>query len=1078
MNEQTNDSTISSAAAATSDVVAAFKPEMTERGPIVWGPVDGPLEAPAKEIGSGPLYIDAEEVMPEIGADPAMDANARKKFSFNVDRRDFLKIFGAGAVASSAACVRRPVELAIPYVNQPVDFVPGVANYYATTCGECAAGCGVVVRTREGRPTKLEGNPDHPISQGGLCALGQSGLQALYHPERRSGPMKNNGGQMSASNWDSVYAELAEKMAGKRVAIFTGGATGNRHQFYRDWLKQIGSSEDNLFTYESNNLYGALTQSHAMVYGVEAMPRYDIRAARTLFGIGADFLDVGQSPVFSAKSFAAMHSFQGGTMGKFTQFESVLTQTGGRADFRHVIPPNAELITTLLLVKALAAHSGAKGSAAARAAINKVLAANASVLEGAYDAIGVKPEVFTEAAEELLTKGPGLVMVGGSHSFDASATQLQIAGIMANELCGAYGQTVFIDRGWMTSPVKAGDLKRFMAAAANLDAVIFIDTNPAFTIPAAFGFGDAVKNIGTVVSIQVQPCETDLLAQYVLNGHHYLESWGDEQPVAGFWSARQPAIRATTDSRQAEDVLLWIAAAAKKPMGYSEYRDYLRSKWKSVQALIDAKVEFPLFFNAVLRRGFVGKLSQRAAEPFKDISTAMTVPALKPAGTLALLAPIDPRLHDGRGASRPVLQEVGDGMTSICWDTWVGLNPGTAKKLGLKRNDLLTIEGAGGSVKAGLYPTPGLHPDAVVIHRGNGHATGLSKITDGAGVNPLGLFAKGEDSITGLPVSSGETVRLSRTGEIYRLAAMQKSTDLGNRADIAVKLSVKGALELGDKPVDRENVPNLYKDLYANVEYRWGLSVDLGKCTGCGACQVACSQENNVAQVGREEVLLGRMMHWIRLDRYYRGELDNPQVTFQPMMCQQCTHAPCEAVCPVYATTHEPEGINAMTYNRCIGTRYCANACPYKVRRFNWWTNKWNTIGDRPQDRNLRAMNPDITVRTRGVMEKCNFCFSRIRDAKHRAKERGNKVQDGEIRVACEQTCPSDAMVFGNLKDQMSRVSQLRADARSYLALNGEPGSPHFGLKTMPNVNYVSHISHAEPAGGNHHAASEGTHHG
>ena len=1059
----------SSESTVNSDTVANFKPQMTERGPVVWGPTDRAFEAPVKEIGKGPLYVEADERLPEVAPDAAADANSRKKFSFNVDRRDFIKLFSATAVASSAACVRRPVEMAIPYVNQPVDFIPGVANYYATTCGECAAGCGVVVKTREGRPTKLEGNPDHPISQGGLCTLGQSGLQGLYHLERRSGPMKNSAGTLTATTWDETYSELAEKLAGKRVAVFTGGSTGNRHQFYREWLKNIGSSEENLFTYESNNLYSTLTQAHMMVYGVEAMPRFDIRSARVVYGIGTDFLDIGQSPVFAAKSFAAMHGFQGGTMGKFVQFESAMTQTGGRADFRHVIAPNSELVATLLLVKALAANPGAKGSSQARAVVNKVLAANAAVLDGAYETVGVTAEAFAAAAEDLITKGPGLVMVGGSHSFDANATLLQIAGIMANELTGAYGQTVFIDRGWMPAPVKAGDLKRFMAASDNFDAVIFVNTNPVFTIPAAYGFVDAVKKIGTVVSIQQEPCETDGLAQYVLNGHHYLESWGDEQPVAGFWSARQPAIRPTTDSRQAEDIMLWLAATMKKPMGFSEYRDYLRAKWKGVQALIDAKVEFNLFFDAVLRRGFVGKLSQRTAEAFKDVSAAMTVTALKPKGTLTVISPLDARIHDGRGASRPVLQEVGDSMTSICWDTWAGVNPNTAKKLGLKRNDLLTVEGAGGNIKVALYPLPGLHPDAVVIHRGNGHEAGISKISGGNGVNPLGIFAKGEDSLTGLPVTSGEAVKLSRTGDIYRLAATQFSTDLGNRADIAVKLSIKGALELGDKPVDRENVPNMFPALYDNVEYRWGLSVDLGKCTGCGACQVACAQENNVAQVGREEVLLGRMMHWIRLDRYYRGELDNPQVTIQPMMCQQCSHAPCEAVCPVYATTHEPEGINAMTYNRCIGTRYCANACPYKVRRFNWWTNKWNTIGDREQDRNFRAMNPDITVRTRGVMEKCNFCFSRIREVKHRAKERGNKVQDGEIRVACEQTCPSDALVFGNLKDPMSRVSQLRNDARSYLALNGEPGSPHHGLKTMPNVSYVSHISHAEPAGADKH---------
>jgi molybdopterin-containing oxidoreductase family iron-sulfur binding subunit len=262
-----------------------------------------------------------------------------------------------------------------------------------------------------------------------------------------------------------------------------------------------------------------------------------------------------------------------------------------------------------------------------------------------------------------------------------------------------------------------------------------------------------------------------------------------------------------------------------------------------------------------------------------------------------------------------------------------------------------------------------------------------------------------------------------------------------------------------------DDVPDLYPALYKDVEHRWGLSVDLSKCTGCGACMVACATENNVPMVGREQILLGREMHWIRLDRYFAGDVDNPQVTVQPMMCQQCSHAPCEAVCPVYATQHDPEGINSMTYNRCIGTRYCANACPYKVRRFNWWTHKWNVVGDRLVDRNPRVLNPDVTVRTRGVMEKCNFCFQRVREAKHRAKETKRKIQDGEIRVACEQTCPSDAIVFGNLLDPQSRVAALRKDQKSYMALNGIPGVHPYGIKTLPNVTYVKHISWAEPAG-------------
>jgi len=1046
--------------------------EMDERGPVVFGPVDEPFERPAEKMVAGPLYMETEEVMPELA--PLASAKeqkdeARKALSLNLDRRDFLKLFSATAVAGSAACVRRPAEKAIPYVNQPVDFVPSVANNYATTCGECASGCGLVVKTKEGRPVKIEGNPEHPISQGGTCTMGQAALQGLYHPERRKSPLLKRANRADSISWDDTYEMLAKDFTGKKVGILTNGSTGHRHQFYREWLKATGGAESRLYTYESNALYAAVAQAHSLAFGFEALPRVDLRQAKTIVGIGSDFLDVGVSPVFFAKNFSDARNIKAGSMARLVQFEAAMTMTGGRADERHVIAPNSELVTILLLMKALTDRADAKGSANAKAIAKKILAANSATLGGGHEAVGVDKAVFETLAADMI-KNQSVVFAGGSHSFDDQGTALQVAAIVVNELIGAYGSALMLDRGWMVSPVKPGDLKRFAQEAAGLDALIIIDTNPAFTLPASFGFAEAVAKIPVVVSMQSQPMETDDLAKYVLPVNHSLESWGDEQPAAGFWSARQPTVLATTDSRQTEDVLLWIAAHMKRPMPYSDYRAYIRERWKAVAALVDAKGDFENFFSAVLRRGFVGRLATRGNDSLRDVTVAVKANNLPSAGTLRLLAPLDVRLNDGRGANKPVLQEVGDAMTTITWDSWVAMNPETAKKMGLRRNDMLKVESEAGTVQAALYPLPGLHADAVIIHRGNGHAKHISKISGGNGVNPLALFANGTDSATGMPVTSGAMVKVATTGKIFQLAAMQKHNDLANRRDIVKKLSVAQAAEKMNNRHNLDEVPDLYPAMYNTVDYRWGLSVDLTKCTGCGACQVACAQENNIPQVGREQINLGREMHWIRLDRYFEGDTNNPQVSIQPMMCQQCSHAPCEAVCPVFATVHDPEGINSMTYNRCIGTRYCANACPYKVRRFNWWTHRWNMIGDRLQDRNLRALNPDVTVRTRGVMEKCNFCFQRIRDAKHVAKIQDRKVMDGEIRTACEQVCPSDAIVFGNLKDPNSRVAQLRADGRSYLALGGDPEMKEYGLKTLPNVSYVSQVSHREGFGDSLHS--------
>ena len=1043
---------------------------MTDRGPEIFGPADGPLETPAKTVENGPFYMGVEEVMPEVDQDVVKASTATVQSSasqdgskFPVDRRDFMKLFSVAAVASSAACVRRPLEKVVPYVNQPIDQGVGVPTYYATTCGECVSGCGLTVKTVAGLATKIEGSAEHPISQGSTCAAGQASLQGVFHPERRTAPaFRTVEGTVNATNWDDMLETLAKRLQGKKVAVFKGGSTGSSRAFYTDVLKKLGGGEDDLYTYESNSLFESISEAHRLAFGVEGMPRPDLRMAKVLVGLGSDFLDVGTSPVFFAKNFSQFHSIRNNTLGKFIQFETMMTQTGSKADERHVIPPSSEIVTALLLMKSLAEHAPA-GSAKAQA--EKIIAANSSVLNSGYELVGVAKEVFDSTAQAMLS-GPSVILAGNT-AFDQNGTMLQVAAILMNEMVGAYGKILFIDRGWMRSPVKAGDLNRFIANAAKYETVFFIDTNPAFTVPGSFGFAEVLKKIPQVVSMQVNSNEMDDFAHVVLPINHSLESWGDEQPVAGFFSARQPVVRAVKDTRQAEDIFLWILAYQKKPLGVADYRAYVMEKWKPVMTLLNVKgMTFDTFFDAVLRRGFAGKLEARPNPTLKDVAGMFKVHESATAKGLRLLAPLDPHLGDGRGADRPILQEIGDGMTTIAWDSWVALNPNTAKKLGFRRNDLLTVETESGKLTVALYPLPGLHADAVVINRGNGHKEGSGTIQGGVGVDPLALFGKATDSFTGAAVTSGVAVKLSSTGEIYQLAAMQKASDIGNRTSIIKKYSAE-ELKSVERKRSLDDVPDLYPKLAADEAspYRWGMSIDLTKCTGCGACMAACAVENNVPQVGREQTLMHRMMHWVRLDRYFAGDVDNPQVAFQPMMCQQCTHAPCEAVCPVIATSHDPEGINGMTYNRCIGTRYCANACPYKVRRFNWWTHKWGVMGERPQDRMPRAMNPDVTVRTRGVMEKCNFCIQRVRQAKFVAKEQGRLIRDGEVLSACAQVCPSDAITFGNLKDQGSRVALERRDSRSYLALGGDPDKNEFGIKTLPNVSYMAIVAHRAPQG-------------
>jgi len=1027
-----------------------------------------PFEAPAKKIEKGELFMAVEEIMPEIGATDESVAGEMEDptgKSYPMGRRDVMRLFSASALLGATACVKRPAEKIIPYVNQPVDFTPGNPVYYATTCNECAAACGVVVKTREGRPVKLEGGPEHPISQGALCSIGQASIQGLYHPERSKNPKVVTNGLAQELSWEASFERIGSLVrTGGKVGIITKGSTGSQRKFFGEFLTKIGSNPDRIYTWDSNGLYASINEAHKLAFGVDGIPRMDLNQVTMIIGIGSDILDVGTSNVYQSKNVSSVIGLKGASKGLLIQFESGMSLTGGRADSRHTIPVGSELTTALLLLKSLHGHTLAKGSAEAKLAIGRVLSANKSVLDNAYENLGLKKEIFDQLAEKMLDK-PSVVVAGGSANFDENATDLQIAAIYANVLIGAYGSSLHFEKGWMKSPVKAGDMKRFLSEAPSLDTVFVINTDPAFSIPQSFGFVDALKKVANVVSIQNFPTDVDHYATFQLPADHYLESWGDEEPVAGFLSIRQPAVRTTTNSRQPEEILMWVAAAAGKPMGYADYHAYLIKQWQPFAELAKAKVDYNTFVNAVLRRGYIGKLEDRKVGDIKEVALKVTPnePGLK------LVSPLDHRLRDGSFAHLPILQEIGDGMTTIAWDSWVAINPNTCRKLGFKRNDVVKVEGPNGSFEGAIFPLPGLHADAIYAPRGNGRKDARSTISNNVGFDPLIAYEKAEDKRTGEPVTVGQKVKITLTGKTYRLAAMQKHHDIGNRSDIVRTTTMESLIKDG-KEKDLDTVPDLYPDLLEKGNYRWAMSVDLTKCNGCGACMTACSLENNVAQIGRKQILLGREMHWIRLDRYFNGDVDAPGVTFQPVMCQQCNHAPCEAVCPVLATTHDEEGINAMTYNRCVGTRYCGNACPYKVRRFNWWTYKWNTIGQKEYDRNIRALNPDVTVRTRGVMEKCNFCVGRLRDAKLAAKERSKefgrefRVQDNDVKTACQQTCPSDAIVFGDLKNPGSNVSRLRRDPRAYLLLGGFPELKEYGLKTLPNVSYLMKIKENETA--------------
>lgn len=1035
---------------------------------------DLPFEAPAKAFVPGPYFKNIEEVAPDLGErelshNVSSESDEESPKTLPVDRRDFMRLFGLGAVAASTACVRRPVEKIVPYVDNPKDQVPGQPVNYASTID----GVGVVVKTREGRPVFIEGNPQHPLSQGAVSQLAMSELQALYHPDRRKSPTVRYGTNRVADvSWDEAFERIASKLKdAKSVGILARATGGHSYDFYKDVLKKLGQSEDRLYMYEPNALKVNQAAAYKMAYGVEGLPRTDIARSDLIVSIGSDFLDLGVANIFESKSWSRNYSFGSGTKGKMVVFESRMTNTGGIADERYAISPGDELALSLGLVRALLDRDTVKGSVKEKTLAKKIVSQHKTLINETVNRLGVGDNL-SELANDLLKKR-GLVLVGESSANSVNGTLVQLAGILANALAGAVEKkTLHFDRGWMVLKDGGKDINRFLNDVENLDFLFVIDVNPAFTLPAATGIKEKLAKVGSVASIQSMPCETDKYAEFVLNGHNVLESWGDEQLVAGFWSLVQPVVNPISGSRQAEDIFLWSLAKMGRPLGAREYRDYLMDKWKVLfKQEPSIKFDFDTFFKAIQRKGFYGKIASRGIADINDFSDAFR-PQPIAAGRLKLSAYLDPRLIDGKGADRPVLQEKGDSLTTVAWDSWVAMSPNAARKLGLRYNDLVKVKTSSGEVKAAIYPLPGMHDDTVAIARGNGHDSGSSRVMDGVGVDPLQLLSSSFDSITGLPATYGEPVEIIATGRKYRLAAQQKHNDIANRSDILKTVSFQSAVMNVRREKDLDKVPDIYPELPSHPDYRWGMAIDLDKCTGCGACTVACDLENNVPQVGRQQILRGREMHWLRVDRYFSGAVDNPSVSYQPVGCQHCNHAPCEGVCPVYATLHDEMGMNNQNYARCVGTRYCANACPYKVRRFNWFTHKWGVMGDRPMDRNPRALNPDVTVRTRGIMEKCTFCVQRINRARHDAKLEDRKVRDREIQTACESVCPTDAIVFGNLKDKNSRVARMRRDNRSYLMLGGDPEHGHYGIKTLPNVSYMAKVVLDEK--GAHAASSHG----
>ena len=1006
----------------------------------------------------------------QLNNDPEFVKNADKEFvelpsSLSEDggssRRDFLKVMGFSLAAASLAACEAPIRKAIPYVNKPVDINPSIPNYYASTYSTGGDYASIVVKTREGRPIKIDGNSLSPINKGKVNAIVEGSILSLYDKERLASPYISG----EKSDWATIDAQVKAKFASAgNVKIVSNTilspSTLKAIQIFSD---AVGGAE--LIQYDPISNYG-IKKAAETYYGTAVIPSYSFDKAKTIVSFGADFLGTWISPIEFAGQYAKTRkiSKEHREMSRHYQFESNLSMTGANADYRTPIRASQSGLAVLALYNAIAKKAGATQVSAGAVEITHL----------------------DKAANDLwVSKGASLVVSGSNDP------NVQVVINAINEMLGANGTTVDF-----ANPVhfRKGDDARMNQFVAELKAgqvggVIFYNCNPVYDFAKGAEIAEGIAKAQVSLATNGTMDETSSLVQMVAPDHHYLESWNDFEPKRGHFSLSQPTISPLFDSRQAqESFLVWGGST-------SNYFDFLQSVWQNeVYTLVETAGDFQEFWDTTLYNGVLAIDSTAAAPtPIGDVSAAAA--AVAKASTTDNTSPelvIYSKVGIGNGiyANNPWLQEMADPITKATWDNYLTVSQKWATENGVtmyeENTGMASITVNGKSLVVPIMIQPGQADGTFGLALGYGR-TKAGRVANGVGVNAYELLDASKGFVN-FDITAG--VEVAVTEDKYKIARTQTHQTFMGRENVIQEATLGEYKE--DAGAGRYH-PEVYKDgefikpskisLWKGHQYsqhHWGLAIDMNSCIGCSACSIACQVENNVAVVGKQEVLNRREMAWIRIDRYYSSDApaddlkaleiaaDNPEVTFQPMMCQQCNNAPCETVCPVAATTHSSEGLNQMTYNRCIGTRYCANNCPYKVRRFNWF--KYHDNKDfagvnlaQNDDLGKMVLNPDVTVRVRGVMEKCSMCVQRIQAGKLTAKREKRKVQDGEINVACAVACPTDALVFGDMNDANSQVSKLlKIEDNSISALKevGEERAYHVleEINVSPNVWYFTKI--------------------
>jgi molybdopterin-containing oxidoreductase family iron-sulfur binding subunit len=971
----------------------------------------------------------------ELAEDPSFRERLYNEFPTEVEtitdpttRRTFLKLMGASlALAGVTACTRQPDEKIVPYVKQPEELIPGRPLFFATAMSIGGVATGLLLESHEGRPTKVEGNPLHPSSLGAADVFAQAEILSLYDPDRAR-TLSNIGEiQPWAAFLAAMRAALAAQQplggAGVRILTETVNSPTLAAQI-NDFLRRFPSAKWHQWDPASRN---NTRRGAQIAFGEYVDAQYHIEQADVILSLDADFLGNGPGGLRYAREFAGRRRPEAADrMNRLYALDTMPNLTGSRADHRLPLRPSQIPVVAHQIAGALGVGSASAPSgelAAWVAAVAKDLQAH---------------------------RGASLVIAGESQPPTVHA----LAHAM-NEALGNVGKTVVYTNSVESAPVdQIASLRELTddMSAGKVDLLVILSGNPVYTAPADIPFTKALDKVQTRVRLGLHEDETSELCHWQIPAAHFLEIWSDARGHDGTASIVQPLIAPLYGGRSAHEIL---AAMSDRPE-QAAY-DIVRDHWATETHLDVASSPFDDQWRRWLHDGIIPNSAFAPRAVTLTVAAASGAVAAEVTGGIEVAFRLDPSVLDGRYSNNGWLQELPKPITRLTWDNAVITSPATAAKLkvtgkpsmqggehGQITSEVVTLTLGGRQVTGAVFAVPGHPDDCVTVHLGYGRPR-AGHVGSNTGFN--GYTLRTSDAFW-----AGRSAEVVPTGDVYPLACTQYHHLMEGRG--MVRAVTRDEFVHDPKSVHEGfEAPPRTLTLYPDFKYegyKWGMSIDVNACIGCNACVVGCQAENNIAVIGKDQVMRGREMHWIRLDAYYAGEATNPETYFQPVPCMQCENAPCEVVCPVGATVHSHEGLNDMVYNRCVGTRYCSNNCPYKVRRFNYLL---YSDFDTPSLKLSR--NPDVTVRSRGVMEKCTYCVQRINTAKIDSEKAGRRIADGEIKTACQQTCPTDAIIFGDLNDPNSRVARLQAEERNYSLLAD--------LNTRPRTTYLAAVRNVNP---------------